>query len=412
MNTPSAPPPNSPRRLRNARLRSRGAVAALVAGVAVALFGVSPLFAETPERVESVGAFAFETQQGRWHTTQRTTLTVVYDRGAEALRIEHPGATVVVRDGTLRATIPDLPGHAIETAMPELRYDALLTAVPPLATPEMVNLAMLLADDPADALAGGAGAFSTPADAPDTRRLETMAGAWEIELAPSGLAAAARFDMKAGQMGPQPAVFTYRYTLETGDAAGDGASFTLDTSDLQTSSSFQEMIQAVQAAAAGGNAGGAAGAREAEPGAELVGRDAPDFTLDRLGGGGAVTLSELGDRVVVLDFWATWCPPCVKGLPEVQAVHDWAEAEGKPVDVFAVNLREDAGPVERFLEKHDLELPVLMDVRGRASEAYGVQAIPTTVVIARGKVAAVHVGFTPDLRSELKADIDRALAAP
>jgi peroxiredoxin len=140
-----------------------------------------------------------------------------------------------------------------------------------------------------------------------------------------------------------------------------------------------------------------------------VGNDAPDFTLARHTGDEKVKLSDLDDRVVVLDFWATWCPPCVEGLPEIQAVHDWANKQDKPVDVFAVNLREKPGQVTDFLKRHDLDLPVLMDQDGSAAEAYGVEAIPTTVVIAHGKVANVHVGLAPNLESTLKSEINTAL---
>ncbi|MEO0588149.1 MAG: TlpA disulfide reductase family protein, partial [Planctomycetota bacterium] len=142
----------------------------------------------------------------------------------------------------------------------------------------------------------------------------------------------------------------------------------------------------------------------------LAGTPAPDFTLNTLDGQ-PVTLTDLNASVVVLDFWATWCPPCVAALPELQAYADWAEAQGLPVEVFAVNLRENEPPVRQFLAQNNLSLTTLMD-DGRVADLYGVSGIPQTVVIHNGTIAHIHIGFSPDYQDKLKRETQDLLAAP
>ncbi|MFW6336866.1 MAG: redoxin domain-containing protein [Phycisphaeraceae bacterium] len=370
-----------------------------------------PLYADTPDIVEAKSEFRFESQQGPWHTTQRTTMSLAYDRTAGKLKVDHPNATVVVSDGTLRATLTDADGYYIETAMPDMSYDALAQAVPAIGQPQMLNLVLLLADDPASTLAGEPADFAPADDA--TQILDTPAGTWQIRFNSDELAKAGMLEMQAGQMGPNAAELFYDYTLATGKKALDAESFALDTTGRQKVDSFQALVTALQSggpAGGGGGGGGEGGGGDGQAAeATLVGNDAPDFTLARHEGDEKVELSDLDDRVVVLDFWATWCPPCVKGLPEVQAVHDWAKKENKPVEVFAVNLREQPGQVSEFLKQHDLNLPVLMDNDGKVAESYRVEAIPTTVVIAYGKIANVHVGLPPDLQATLQSEIEAAI---
>ena len=137
----------------------------------------------------------------------------------------------------------------------------------------------------------------------------------------------------------------------------------------------------------------AQGEQAPDPAAELEGKPAPSFTLDTLDGK-AVKLEDLKGSVVVLDFWATWCPPCREGLPHVDKAYQ--DMKGQGLKAFAVNVREDKPKVQGFVDQTKLGLPVLLDADGKVSEAYLANAIPETVIIGKdGKVAKVLVGTDP-----------------
>ena len=153
---------------------------------------------------------------------------------------------------------------------------------------------------------------------------------------------------------------------------------------------------------------GAANAAAAEP-ESLKGKAGPDFALDLLGGGKMQLAQHKGKQVVVLDFWATWCGPCVRALP---ALGEIATAyKDKGVVVYAVNQREEAEVVKRFLETKKLALTVAMDAKGDVAKLYQVKGIPQTVIIDKeGNIAALHVGFSPTLKETLTKEIEALLA--
>src|SRR5690606_22351742 len=90
----------------------------------------------------------------------------------------------------------------------------------------------------------------------------------------------------------------------------------------------------------------------------LVGQQAPDFQLELLDGT-PFRLSEHQGRVVVLDFWATWCGPCVQSMPEVERVA--GEFADRGVELIAVNLEEPASQITSMLERHKLNVTVALD---------------------------------------------------
>lgn len=148
------------------------------------------------------------------------------------------------------------------------------------------------------------------------------------------------------------------------------------------------------------------------------GQPAPDFTLKTLDGE-QVTLSELRGNVVVLDFWATWCPPCVRGLPMLSEFADWAASSGHPIKVYAVNVMERIEAPQRpekvreFWSARDFTMPTLIDIDDEVVKKYGFTSIPTTVIVGPdGMIAQVHTGLRPDMAQELKNDSLKALGQP
>jgi peroxiredoxin len=139
--------------------------------------------------------------------------------------------------------------------------------------------------------------------------------------------------------------------------------------------------------------------------AALVGKPAPDFKLDLVGGKN-FHLADAKGKVVILDFWATWCGPCIQAMPQVDKVaHEFAD---KGVELVAVNLQEGPEQITAMLDRHKLKMTVALDRDGAIAEKYGASAIPQTVIINRdGTVARVFVGggphFDDELRDALKA---------
>jgi peroxiredoxin len=138
----------------------------------------------------------------------------------------------------------------------------------------------------------------------------------------------------------------------------------------------------------------------------LVGKPAPDFMLQTLDGQQA-KLSELKGSVAVLDFWATWCPPCRKSLPHLEKVHQDKALAGKGVKVWAVNAKEEKAKVQDFLKQNNFTFNVPLDADGKVLRSYLIQGIPTTVIVGRdGTIKNAFIGYGGD---ESAKEIDDAI---
>lgn len=138
------------------------------------------------------------------------------------------------------------------------------------------------------------------------------------------------------------------------------------------------------------------------------GDTAPDFTAD-LADGSTFTLSEQRGKVVLLNFWATWCGPCVEEMPAFEKLH---KEYGEEVAVLAVNSLEDEETVRQFVAETGYTFPIAFDVEGTVNMKYPTDGIPYTLVIGKdGTVQNIFVGATDaDTQyQEYKSAIDSAL---
>ena len=133
----------------------------------------------------------------------------------------------------------------------------------------------------------------------------------------------------------------------------------------------------------------------------------PDFKLTGIDGS-TVALADLKGSVTVLDFWATWCGPCVESLPHIDQIN--ADLSDKGLKVYAINLQETKAQVQKFIVSKKLTLPVLLDSSGSTAKSYLANAIPETVIIGKdGIVKKVFVGFGGDepVRAAIDAEMKK-----
>lgn len=139
-----------------------------------------------------------------------------------------------------------------------------------------------------------------------------------------------------------------------------------------------------------------------------IGDTAPDFTAETAGGA-SFTLSEQNGKVVLLNFWATWCGPCVEEMPAFEKLYG---EYGEEVTILAVNCMEDKISVAQFLADKGYTFPIAYDTEGAISMKYPTDGIPYTLVIGKdGTVKNVYLGARDaDMQyKEYKSAIDKAL---
>ncbi len=109
-----------------------------------------------------------------------------------------------------------------------------------------------------------------------------------------------------------------------------------------------------------------------------VGNLAPDFQLQNLDGQ-AVSLSDFRGKPVLVNFWASWCPPCRSEMPYIQEIYEeWSD---KGLVILAVDIGESPSTVENFMQSYNLTFPALLDINQAVALEYNIRGIPTTFLI-------------------------------
>jgi thiol-disulfide isomerase/thioredoxin len=149
-----------------------------------------------------------------------------------------------------------------------------------------------------------------------------------------------------------------------------------------------------------------------EPGS-LKGKPAPEINLKTVDGKDVV-LSKMKGKVVLVDTWATWCPPCKASLPHIQKLATDKDLADKGLVVWAVNDMETKPQVEAFMKENKYTFTVPMDEKGAMLKAYFIAGIPTTIVVGRdGTVKDTFVGYGGEQTAKQIADVvNKALAEP
>jgi len=137
----------------------------------------------------------------------------------------------------------------------------------------------------------------------------------------------------------------------------------------------------------------------------IVGLEAPDFTLQDTSGK-AVHLQDLRGKVVIVDFWATWCGPCRALMPHLQKMHQ--ELASKGLVILGLDIGEDAVDVTKFMRSESYAFPALLGAEPDVSAKYYVEGYPTTFVVDRsGRI--VFRAFSENSSADLRKAVEAAL---
>ncbi len=135
---------------------------------------------------------------------------------------------------------------------------------------------------------------------------------------------------------------------------------------------------------------------------------APDFTLQTLDGE-SVTLSGLQGQAVVVNFWATWCPPCWAEMPAIQEMYDTFHEQGLVILAVNATNQDTYAGIAPFIEEYGLTFPILLDSSDEAGSLYQVRSLPTTIFIGRDGVIRKIVVGGPMSKALLQSRIEELL---
>jgi thiol-disulfide isomerase/thioredoxin len=138
-----------------------------------------------------------------------------------------------------------------------------------------------------------------------------------------------------------------------------------------------------------------------------VGATSPFCKLQSLTDGHEVSLAAPG-KVVYIDFWASWCGPCVQSMPFLHAINAKYRQQG--LELVAINLDENKEDATSFLQKHPVNITLASNEDGQCSSLYGVQSMPSSYLIdKKGKVRYVQLGFNTTEEAQIHQKIQSLL---
>lgn len=138
-----------------------------------------------------------------------------------------------------------------------------------------------------------------------------------------------------------------------------------------------------------------------------VGQPAPDFSLSSADEKTSVELSKLAGKVVIVDFWATWCDPCRESFPGYEKLAK--DFEGK-LAVVGVSVDEEPEGIADFGKSTGVTFPLVWDKGGKVAEVYGPPKMPTSYLIdQKGVLRHVHAGYTAGDEDKMRAEVEELL---
>ena len=140
-------------------------------------------------------------------------------------------------------------------------------------------------------------------------------------------------------------------------------------------------------------------AQSAKPGDNV-----PECSARYIDSNETINISDQHDKVIYVDFWASWCPPCKRSFPSLNHLHKELKEQG--FEVVAINLDENKNDALVFLQNNPVDFSVVYDGEGKCPNAFEVMAMPSSFIIdKKGIVREVHLGFNDDSLNKIRATI-------
>jgi len=138
------------------------------------------------------------------------------------------------------------------------------------------------------------------------------------------------------------------------------------------------------------------------------GQTAPACPAQMQNQAGSLQPAAFAGKVVLIDFWATWCGPCQKSMPFFNQLRNEKLKDG--FEIIAINVDEDKQAVSDFLKSHPVDYPIAFDPNGECPRSYEVKAMPSSYLLDKsGKVRHIHLGYRDSDQAELREQIQALL---
>ena len=138
------------------------------------------------------------------------------------------------------------------------------------------------------------------------------------------------------------------------------------------------------------------------------GETAPPFSLKSISGSGWVDLDSQSEKILYIDFWASWCGPCKLSFPSMIKLKKLFKDE--PFEIIAISVDTDLRAADKFLDSYEINFQVALDLDGAVAEKYALPGMPSSFLLDRDKkVIATHKGFRKSDFAKIKKEIEEAL---
>lgn len=361
-----------------------------------------------PELLEQVRQAYRDTQQyqatvkfqsaqasGRVTQIQAMEFYIAFDRQTQRLLIDKPDMYVVVADGQFKMKSDQIPSYYLDAALtqPMSEWNGMLTAMPLAFRPRLPDVAFLVADDPSAALGGLGFAKIEAGDEADTLKVKTSEGLMVMHVDPQTYLID-RAEVDVPGYGNSKVTLHYDFDIQKRNESIDPEVFKFEPGRAKPAATLAALQTSLQ-----NEANAAQGAQQPMMSAEsqaLMNKPVPNIEIKTIDGK-TYTLGKTEERVVILDFWGTWCLPCHAWLPRLQEIHDWAQKENLSVLILAVDNKagnpDEPAAALKFWEDKGYTMPMALDEDESIFEAFVPIAFPQTYIIVDGELRIVHSGI-------------------